>query len=377
MYRLKNFIFILFLIAGFKGYSQCDYDTSSVQIIHLNCYEIATGEIDLIVPNNNASFVWEGPADLNTNIPFASTSIPISGLYAGDYILTISEYSVPGDTTSSLICQMSDTFTVDQTNDIIATYLMQDNCNNLDSADVILSVTGGTPYSFDELYNYEIINSSAIVVGDNDTILDLPPDIYTLNITDENGCEPSIIQQFEISVVNEIHTFMSSVDVPCKDDYIGEARVFVYGGTPPFLFDWGIDLPTIEHDSFSLINNLSPGFYTVNITDHLGCTIIDSIEVMSSVKNCLTVYKAFSPNDDDIHEFWEIENIHLYPEALISIYSRDGIEVYRRRNYLNVENIAFAGKNKKGQPLPSGVYYYIIDLENGDEILKGTLTIVR
>ena len=38
---------------------------------------------------------------------------------------------------------MSDTFTVNQTNDIAATYVMRDNCNNLDSADVI-SVTGGT-----------------------------------------------------------------------------------------------------------------------------------------------------------------------------------------------------------------------------------------
>ena len=74
---------------------------------------------------------------------------------------------------------------------------------------------------------------------------------------------------------------------------------------------------------------------------------------------------------------FEIEKIELYPEALVAIYSRDGNEVYRRRNYQNIENIAFTGKNKKGQSLPSGVYYYIIDLGNEDEILKGSLTIVR
>ena len=104
---------------------------------------------------------------------------------------------------------------------------------------------------------------------------------------------------------------------------------------------------------------------------------MDSIEVASNANNCLNIYKVFSPNDDDTNEFWEIENIDLYPKAIISVYSRDGREVYRRRNYVNIENIAFAGKNKNGQPLPSGVYYYIISLENEDEVLKGTVSIIR
>ena len=377
MKKSKIFIILFLLINTYNSYSQCDYDTLSLQITHLNCYEVPTGEIDLFVPNTNASFTWQGPVDLNTNIAFSSTSIPITNLYAGDYVLTISEYTIPGDVTSNLICQMSDTFTVNQTNDIVATYVMRDNCNNLDSADVIISVTGGTPYNSGELYNYQIFNSSSVFVGNNDTLLDLPSDMYILNITDENGCQPSSIQEFEVPIANQMNTFMSSVNVPCKDENSGEARVFVHQGTPPFIFDWGDNYPIIEHDSFSVINDLSPGYYTVKITDHLGCLTFDSVEVLSNPKNCLVVYKAFSPNDDDIHEFWEIEKIELYPEALVAIYSRDGNEVYRRRNYQNIENIAFTGKNKKGQSLPSGVYYYVIDLGNEYEILKGSLTIVR
>ena len=43
----------------------------------------------------------------------------------------------------------------------------------------------------------------------------------------------------------------------------------------------------------------------------------------------------------------------------------------------NNEENAFGGKDSNNQPLPSATYYYVIDLENGDDILKGIVTIVR
>ena len=69
----------------------------------------------------------------------------------------------------------------------------------------------------------------------------------------------------------------------------------------------------------------------------MGCIIMDTIEVKSNPKICIKVYAAFSPNDDDVNEFWEIENINLYLEAVVSIYDRHGNEVFRRRNYINAE----------------------------------------
>ena len=89
------------------------------------------------------------------------------------------------------------------------------------------------------------------------------------------------------------------------------------------------------------------------------------------------MYKAFSPNDDAINEFWKIENIHLYQKALVLVYDRNGRQVYRRRYYENAEGQAFGGKDQEGRILPSGTYYYVIDLENGDKVFKGTVTIVR
>ena len=43
--------------------------------------------------------------------------------------------------------------------------------------------------------------------------------------------------------------------------------------------------------------------------------------------------------------------------------------------HLTVQN--FEGGKLNGKRLPSDVYYYIINLENGDEPITGTVTIVR
>ena len=103
----------------------------------------------------------------------------------------------------------------------------------------------------------------------------------------------------------------------------------------------------------------------------------DSITIDDDPKICITVYRVFSPNEDGIHDYWEIDNIHLYPGALIEVYDRMGNIVYRRRNYINSESIAFNGYDTDGRRLPSGTYYFILDLENDDEVFKGSLTIVR
>ena len=49
---------------------------------------------------------------------------------------------------------------------------------------------------------------------------------------------------------------------------------------------------------------------------------------------------------------------------------------YLKENYINAVSEAFGGGCKNGQPLSSGTCY-IIDLQNGDDVFKGTVTIMR
>tara|TARA_B100001758_G_scaffold201591_1_gene180674 strand:+ start:341 stop:1426 length:1086 start_codon:yes stop_codon:yes gene_type:complete len=358
----RRFIIIAFvLLYSTLLNGQCTYNLNSYT--HIDCYGDNTGTIDISISDPDVSFWWQGPNG------FTSTSLNLADLFAGKYTLTIMENVIIGDTSSALVCMLVDTITIQQTIPVTASFILSGMCNEMDSADVYTSIWGGTP-PYSTLWSTGDTARNTTNLAPNDFIP------YTLTITDANFC---IVDQYlTVPVTSSMNTFMSSLGVICKDDYSGSARVFVTQGTPPFKFIWNSDTNIIiKNDSFSEINSLIPAIYTVRIVDDMGCITYDTTQVKSNPRECLTIYRAFSPNDDSVNDFWEIENIHLYPRALILVYDRNGQQVFRRRNYENAEGEAFGGFDQDGRMLPSGTYYYVIDLENGDEVLKGTLTIVR
>ena len=361
MQKIKILFIITIILATLSANAQCDYNLDNYS--HINCYGDNTGAIDISLPlSSNSTFWWTGVGG------FTSVSANISNLIAGDYALHIIYNVVPGDTSTTVICYETDTIVIEQSLQIEAVFELYNMCNENDSADVITNILGGTP-------PYTTLWNTGDTLRNTDS---LAPSIlpYELEITDANSCIRT--EYLSIPVVSAMNLFMSSVAVICKDDNNGSARVFVTKGTTPFQFQWSTDSAfAIQHDSFSVLEGLFPGEYHVKITDAMGCVTRDTIEVKSNPSICITVYKVFSPNDDNTHEFWEIENINLYPEALVQVYDRTGRQVYNRRNYINAEEDAFSGKDQQGRTLPSGTYYYIIDLENEDTVFKGVLTIVR
>ena len=360
MQKIKNLFIITILFVTLSANAQCDYNLDNYS--HINCYGDSTGAIDITLLNSNSTFWWTGVGG------YTSVSANISNLIAGDYALHIIDNVVPGDTSTTVICYETDTIVIEQSLQIEAVFELYNMCNENDSADVITNILGGTP-------PYTTLWNTGDTLRNTDS---LAPSIlpYELEITDANSCIRT--EYLSIPVVSAMNLFMSSVAVICKDDNNGSARVFVTKGTTPFQFQWSTDSAfAIQHDSFSVLEGLFPGEYHVKITDAMGCVTRDTIEVKSNPSICITVYKVFSPNDDNTHEFWEIENINLYPEALVQVYDRTGRQVYNRRNYINAEEDAFSGKDQQGRTLPSGTYYYIINLENEDIVFKGVLTIVR
>ena len=359
MQNRKLIIGIFLALNSVVLFGQCEYVLENYS--HNDCYIDNQGSIEITISNANSFPTWTGPNG------FTSSSITLINLYAGTYYLTI--------TNAIQACSLIDSIDIQETIKISAEFTLNGRCIDKDSADVVAFLRGGTP-PYSSFWSNGDIGPNA----SNLPPTGLLPNVLT--VTDANFCIDTI--HLWIKELNEMTPFMSSVGAICKDDNSGEARVFILGGTPPFIFNWEIGVePFLQEndilviDSFSSISGLFPGMYLIEITDDMGCVIEDSVRVKSNPNICLTIYKAFSPNDDYIHEFWEIENIHLYNQAVVSVYDRTGRQVFRRRNYINSENDAFGGKDANEQPLPSGTYYYVIDLENGDDVFKGTVTIVR
>ena len=104
----------------------------------------------------------------------------------------------------------------------------------------------------------------------------------------------------------------------------------------------------------------------------LNMEINDDCKVLAC--GSVLVHNAFSPNGDNINDFFKIDNIDettCYPGNTVEIYNRWGVLVFETTNYNNTTN-AFDGTSrgrttvKQSDGLPTGTYFYIITYKSLD-----------
>jgi gliding motility-associated-like protein len=107
-------------------------------------------------------------------------------------------------------------------------------------------------------------------------------------------------------------------------------------------------------------------------TDSLGCTGRDSLFV--EVKDGLIIPTAFTPNNDGFNDTWEIKNLELFSPYTVAVYNGYGTPLFTTANYS-----PWDGKFE-GEDLPTGSYYYMIELSTGGtgkRIETGLISIIR
>ncbi len=86
----------------------------------------------------------------------------------------------------------------------------------------------------------------------------------------------------------------------------------------------------------------------------------------------IVVYDAFSPNGDGKNDVWNIPGIGNYPNCSVKIFNVWGVAVFTSKGY----GTPWDGKYK-GNDLPSGTYYYVIDPGDGSGELTGPVSLVK
>ncbi|NUM31773.1 MAG: PKD domain-containing protein, partial [Bacteroidetes bacterium] len=115
--------------------------------------------------------------------------------------------------------------------------------------------------------------------------------------------------------------------------------------------------------------------YTLLVTDKNGCIDYDTIKITVKAEFVLKVHNVVTPNNDGKNDTWIIDNIEAYPDAVVSIVNRYGMEVFNKKGYKNEWDGTY--KAPGGENLPDGAYYYIITMEGSDKIYKGALNLIR
>jgi gliding motility-associated-like protein len=108
------------------------------------------------------------------------------------------------------------------------------------------------------------------------------------------------------------------------------------------------------------------GTYTLTVTVS-GCD--GSTPFVAGTTSC-TIQKGISANNDGMNDFFDLDGFNV---SRLEIFNRYGTKVYERRNYVN----EWKGQSDKGDELPDGTYYYVIERRDGEPTKTGWIYINR
>lgn len=207
-------------------------------------------------------YEWRDPSNNvigNTN--------SINGVVAGGYLITV---------TDDLGCIATTTIYIGQPA-LITTNInsIEPSCNGEMNGQLEAIVTGGTT-ALD--YNYEWQDNLGNTIGTLAIVTGLAIGDYLIIITDDNGCMDSTnITLDEPTAI----TYTSTIQqISCAGIDNGEIYVSITGGITPYFVSW-IDEFGNPLGNDTIISNLSPGDYTVTISDNNACPFIPLTETFT------------------------------------------------------------------------------------------------
>jgi subtilisin-like proprotein convertase family protein len=212
---------------------------------NINCFGINNGQIDLTVSGSVSpyTYAWSNGA----------TTQDLNNLTAGNYTVTIIDANACSSTLSATISSPS------QINAGLIT--VNPLCNNQTTGSINLTVNGGVaPYS----YNW---SNSAIT----EDLSNLTAGNYTVTITDANSC--TISSSALITSPSAISPTVTVTNLLCNGSGFGSIDLSVNGGVAPYQYIWS------NNSTNQDLTNLSPGVYTVTITDNNSCVAQQSATV--------------------------------------------------------------------------------------------------
>ena len=80
---------------------------------------------------------------------------------------------------------------------------------------------------------------------------------------------------------------------------------------------------------------------------------------------------GISPNGDGHNDKFIIGGLKSYPKSSLTIFSRDGVTIYKNDDYQNDWDGVHYRPNGNNRAIPSGTYYYLLHLGGTNRVIKG------
>ena len=235
----------------------------------VSCENGNDGTVDIAMNGGSAPFQYNYSCNCANNSS-------LTGLDAGYYWVEVTDANGCVDT---LDFEISETAPLN----VSATATTTPSCNGDANGEIETQTTGGTaPFS----YNW---NSGQTT----EDINNLPAAMYTVTVTDDNGCTNELsIQLDEPDALVADGQILGNII--CFGDSAGIANVIPSGGTAPYAYLWS------NFETTQLIDSLPAGHYQVTLTDANNCQTTAWVDIIEydEVTAEIVYDDGFCPGDD-------------------------------------------------------------------------------
>ncbi len=181
------------------------------------------------------------------------------------------------------------------------------------------------------------------------------------------GC-PAVQDEIKLTV-NPSPVVKLGTNIEVLENEFSTLHPTIKGNVISYLWTPGqnMDNPNSKEPVIKGVNDIQ---YKLLVKDANGCTASDMI--MINVLKPIKIPNTFTPNGDGINDRWYVDFLYQYKDARVQIFNRYGQLVFESKGYNNPWDGTF-----KGQPVPYGTYYYIIEIGHGKPGVKGYVTVIR
>lgn len=191
------------------------------------------------------------------------------------------------------------------------------------------------------------INSISVAASDG----------YSVMVTDVNGC--MAVKKFTVT-----SSGVATITGATVNDFAGNENAVLIEYTGVGNYEFSLDGSYFQDNP--LFTGIAPGNYLAYARDKNGC----GISVPYSVY-VLDYPRFFTPNGDGYNDVWQIKNLELFPQAVITIFNRYG----KLLEELNAINPSWNGTYLKNK-LAADDYWFHLNFGDG-KIIKGHFSLKR